>query len=494
MKKPNFIIIYADDLGFGDLSCYGALGIPTPNLDSMAAEGIKFSQCYATAATCTPSRYSLLTGSYPWRNPRAQILAGDAPMIIGEREATLPGLLKDAGYATGVIGKWHIGLGDGDIDWNGQINPSPLDVGFDESFIMAATNDRVPCVYVDGNQVANLDPDDPIEVVYGKENPFSDVPTGRSHPERLTMKHSDEQHWDTIVNGVPRIGFCRGGGSAQWDDETMAEEFLDRSKSFISKHKEEPFFLYYALHQPHVPRIPSLRFAGATNRGPRGDVIVELDWCVGQILEHLKAEGIDENTVVIFSSDNGPVLKDGYEDHCMEMCGCHKPTGPLRGGKYSMFEGGCRVPTILHAPGMISPGESAALISHVDFIRSFAIMAGIEALGMNWVDSQDMSQALLGVDPVGREFLITEGIWSKTVIRYGKWVFIPPYDGPPVMRDKFIETGNSTVSQLYDLETDIGQRHNVCDHFPDVVKELTALLRSEYRDSPPPTLSKLFPD
>ena len=145
-QRPNIIIMYADDLGFGDLSCYGATRLQTPNLDRLADQGLQFMQGYATAATCTPSRYSLLTGSYPWRNPGARILAGDAPMIIPRGMQTLPGMLQEAGYVTGIVGKWHLGLGEGDLDWNGDIDPSPLDVGFDYSFIMAATNDRVPCV------------------------------------------------------------------------------------------------------------------------------------------------------------------------------------------------------------------------------------------------------------------------------------------------------------------------------------------------------------
>lgn len=308
---PNFVVIYADDLGFGDLGVYGADGLPTPNLDRMAAEGVRFTDCYATAATCTPSRYSLLTGRYPWRNPRAKILAGDAPMIIGAEEKTLPAVLRRAGYATSVVGKWHIGLGEGNIDWNGDIRPTPLDVGFDESFIMAATNDRVPCVYVEGRRVLNLDPKDPLEVYYGEKNPFSEVPTGRTHPELLTMRHSDQQHFDTIVNGVPRIGFSRGGKAATWDDTTMTDVFLGRAKDFITRKKDGPFFLYLALHQPHVPRIPSPRFSGASAKGARGDVIMELDWMVGEVLAHVKKLGLAENTVVVFSSDNGPVLIDG---------------------------------------------------------------------------------------------------------------------------------------------------------------------------------------
>jgi arylsulfatase A-like enzyme len=381
-----------------------------------------------------------------------------------------------------VIGKWHIGLGDGKVNWNGKIKPSPLDVGFGQSFIMAATNDRVPCVYVDGREIHNLDPKDPLEVVYGGENPFPEVPTGRTHPELLEMKHSDQQHFDTIVNGVGRIGFSRGGKAAQWNDETMTDVFLTRAKDFISEKKDEPFFLYYALHQPHVPRIPSPRFAGSTGKGPRGDVIAELDWCVGEILAHLKTLGLDDDTIVVFSSDNGPVLDDGYQDEAREKCGDHKPAGPLRGGKYSMFDGGSRVPMILRAPGRVAPGETAALFSHLDFLASFSHLAGIKIPEGETADSQDMSAALLGLDPVGRDHLVTEGLGTKTVVRQGYWVFIPPHEGEAMFAEKGIETGNSLEPQLYDLNVDIGQRTNLAEAHPDKVKSLNNLLDSVQGD------------
>jgi arylsulfatase A-like enzyme len=475
-SKPNFIIIYADDLGFGDLGCYGAEGIPTPHLDRMAAEGVRFTDWYATAATCTPSRYSLLTGRYPWRNPRARILAGDAPMIIGPSEPTLPGVLRRAGYSTAVVGKWHIGLGDGKIDWNGEIRPTPLDVGFDESFIMAATNDRVPCVYVEGRRVYGLDPNDPLEVVYGGDNPFPEVPTGRSHPELLTMPHNDQQHFDTIVNGVPRIGFSRGGKAATWDDTTMTDIFLERAKHFITRKKDSPFFLYLAQHQPHVPRIPSARFAGASTKGPRGDVIMELDWMAGEVLAHVRELGLAENTIVVFTSDNGPILLDGYADQAEELTGEHRPAGPLRGGKYSLFDGGARVPTIVWAPGRAGSGESDALLSQVDFFASFARLAGAPLAESEMADSRDLAEALLGLSRKGRENLVTEGFGAKTLLRQGNWVYIPPYPGPRLFGDKAVESGNASEPQLYDLSADIGQRTNLAKLHPEKVEAMRGTL------------------
>lgn len=487
-KQPNIIIIYADDLGFGDLNCYGATDIPTPHLDKMASEGCLFENAYATAATCTPSRYSLITGSYPWKNPKAKILKGDAPMLIDESEATLPKSLLKSGYNTAVIGKWHLGLGNEEkpIDWNQPIYPSPLDVGFNKSYVMAATNDRVPCVYVNDRLVENLDPDDPIEVSYSKENPFPEIPTGKANPELLKTFHSDAQHFDTIVNGVGRIGFSRGGKTAQWDDQTMSDVFLNKSKEFIEENKETPFFLYYALHQPHVPRIPSKRFEGYTNKGPRGDVIAELDWCVGEILDHLKKHELDKNTLVVFSSDNGPVLDDGYKDMSVEKCGAHKPAGPLRGGKYSMFDGGSRVPMITYCPNLVKKGKNNALFSHVDFFASLSSLCEYPYDAANELDSIDLLDVLLGKSEKGRDHLVTEGIGAKTVIRWKNWIYIPPYDGPKIFADKNIETGNSDLDQLYNLENDIGQMTNIADKHPEIVKDLKDLLNSIQKNSQSP--------
>ncbi len=475
-QHPNIIILYADDLGFGDVGCYGATGIPTPNIDRLAAEGVKFHQGYATAATCTPSRYSLLTGSYPWRNDRARILPGDAPMIISRDTQNLPSLLRQAGYRTSVVGKWHLGLGDGGINWNSTINGTPLDMGFDESYIMAATNDRVPCVYVDGREVQNLDPEDPIEVCYDPSKPFPGEPTGKDNPELLTMNYS-HGHDMAIVNGVSRIGYMRGGKSALWEDQEMGEVFLNRAQSLVTQNKDRPFFLYYAFHQPHVPRIPSRRFVGSTGLGPRGDVIAEMDWCVGKFLKRLDDLGIRENSIVIFSSDNGPVLDDGYEDEAVERCGDHRPAGPLRGGKYSMFDGGTRVPFILSWPGTVEPGESSALVSHVDFAASFARMTGIELEDDAAPDSLDVLDALLGRSDSGRTELVTEGLQAKTIIRKDNWVYIPPHDGPAMQSEKGIETGNSEEPQLYNLEQDVGQIRNLAQDEAGIVSSLEARLR-----------------
>ena len=475
-KRPNIVVMYADDLGFGDVSCYGATALDTPNIDRLASEGVIFYQGYATAATCTPSRYSLLTGSYSWRNERAHILPGDAPLIIDPGTATLPAVLKEAGYTTGVVGKWHLGIGEGNQNWNEPLPLTPLDIGFDYSYIMAATNDRVPCVYLDGRDVVGLDPSDPIEVEYDKNKPFPGLPTGKDNPELLKMMFH-HGHDMSIVNGVSRIGYMRGGEAALWVDEDMADVFLDKAVSFVETNKDNPFFLYYAFHQPHVPRLPHPRFVGSTGLGPRGDAIAEMDWCVGEMLDALDRCGLKEDTIVVFSSDNGPVLNDGYYDEAVELCGDHRPAGPLRGGKYSMYDGGTRVPFIVSWPGNVEIGESDALVSQVDFLASFAALAGVSLDADAGPDSVDVLDALLGQSDEGRAEIVLEGIQAKTILRQGDWVFIPPHQGPPVNTNVNIETGNSPVPQLYYLADDIGQIENVASVYPDVAERMADRLR-----------------
>ncbi|MFW6151373.1 MAG: sulfatase family protein [Verrucomicrobiota bacterium] len=476
MAKPNIIIMYADDLGFGDVACYGGTAIPTPNIDRLAAEGMQFDRGYATAATCTPSRYSLLTGAYPWRKPEASILPGNAPSLISPDMTTLPSMLKSSGYTTGVVGKWHLGIGDGNVDWNRRIKGAPLDIGFDYSFIFPATNDRVPCVYIDQDKVAGLDPDDPIAISYGKENPFPSTPSGRKNPDMLNM-HYSHGHDGTIVNGISRIGYMRGGNSALWKDDEMAERFLDKAVSFVSDNKDKPFFLYYAFHQPHVPRVPSKRVRGSTGLGPRGDVIAEMDWCVGRMLEALDKQGLRENTIVIFSSDNGPVLDDGYKDKAVELCGDHKPAGPLRGGKYSKFDGGTRVPFIMRWPERIKPGRSSNMVCHVDFLASFASLTNVDLPEDAAPDSLDLMDAMIDPGTPGRHELIAEGMNHQTILHRDTLAFIPPHNGPAINKNTNIELGNSGKPQLYDLSEDIGQQSNIAAENQETVKEMGARLQ-----------------
>ena len=293
----------------------------------MANEGVCFTDGYATSATSTPSRYGLFTGVYPWKNKDAKILPGDAALLIKESQFTMPKMFQAAGYSTAAIGKWHLGMGSGNPDWNKTVKPGANEIGFDYSCLIADTNDRVPTVYVENGDVVGLDPNDPIEVSY--EENFEGEPTALSNPDMLKMDWA-HGHNNSIVNGIPRIGFMKGGEAARWRDEDMADYFVNKVKTFIDDNIEKPFFLYYGLHQPHVPRAPHERFAGKTTMGPRGDAIVEADWRVGELIAKLEKEGLLENTLIIFSSDNGPVLNDGYKDNAPELVGDHKPGGELR--------------------------------------------------------------------------------------------------------------------------------------------------------------------
>ncbi len=463
--QPNIVIIYLDDLGYGDVGAYGATEISTPNIDALAAGGIRFTDAHASSATCTPSRYALLTGVYPWRNKEAKILPGTAPLIIGTEQQTLPKMLRESGYQTAIIGKWHLGLGSGVVDWNHRISPGPNEVGFEYAYIMAATQDRVPTVYIENGHVVGLDPDDPIEIDY--KNNFDGEPTGLDNPELLTMRWH-HGHNNSIVNGIPRIGFMKGGTSARWSDVDMADHFLAKAKEYVKGHKDKPFFLYYAMQQPHVPRTPHPRFVGKSGLGPRGDVIVEADWCVGELMKTLQEEGILENTLVIFSSDNGPVLNDGYYDDAVEKLGDHTPWGPLRGGKYSLFEAGTRVPMITYWKGTIEPGVSDALICQLDLLSSLASLVGQEE---NSTDSQDLLDVLMGKENQGREALVLEAT-SRTALRKGDWLMIPPYGGDPIAPNVNIELGNADNYQLYNLKDDLGQRNNLADSLTGKLEEM----------------------
>jgi len=466
------VLIYADDLGYGDVSCYGANKVKTPNIDRLASKAMRFTNAHSSAATCTPSRYAMLTGEYAWRQKGTGIARGDTRMIIQPGRTTLPSLMQEAGYTTGVVGKWHLGLGDQTLDWNSEITPGPLDIGFDYCFLIPATGDRVPCVYVENRRVVGLDPKDPIQVSFGK--PIGNEPTGKDHPELLKM-HPSHGHNQTIVNGISRIGYMTGGKAARWVDEDMADVITERAKAFIEKHKDRPFFLYFSTHDIHVPRMPHPRFVGKSGLGPRGDAIIQLDWCTGEILKALDRLKLTENTLVIFTSDNGPVVDDGYKDQAVEKLNGHKPAGPLRGGKYSAFDAGTRVPFIVRWPGRVKMGISDALVSQIDFMASIATLIGQKLAFDDAPDSFDVLGALLGETHVGRDHLVEQsGVLS---LIKGHWKYIEPGKGPKVSATTGIELGRDKQPQLYNLKNDLGEKHNVAAEHHELIKELSALLK-----------------
>lgn len=477
--KPNVLLIYADDLGFGDVGCYGAPTVPTPNIDSLRRQGILFTNAYATASTSTPSRYSLLTGVYAWRREGTDVAAGDAAMIINHQNTTVADVFKKSGYRTAVFGKWHLGLGavTGKQNWNERLSPSPADLGFDEHYIMAATADRVPCVFIENGVVAGYDSTAPIEVSY-KTN-FAGEPTGRDNPELLYNLKSSHGHNMSIVNGIGRIGYMKGGGSALWKDENIADSITARAVDFIRSNADEPFFVYFAANDVHVPRFPHPRFRGVSGMGLRGDAIVQFDWSVGRLVAALRECGILDNTLIILTSDNGPVTDDGYADRADELLGSHKPTGGLRGGKYSAFEGGARVPFIVSWPAVVPcGGECGSLVSQVDFLPTMAALVGVEAPADSFIDGKNSLAAWLGDENSSREYVITQASNHTLTLRTAMWKYIEPKGGPAMVPwGPQIETGYSLEPQLYDMRG--YEYNNVAGSFPAVVNEMKQLLQAE---------------
>ncbi|MEM7314132.1 MAG: sulfatase-like hydrolase/transferase, partial [Planctomycetota bacterium] len=359
----------ADDLGYGDVSCYGATALETPNIDRLASQGIRFTNGYCSASTCTPTRYSMLTGNYAFRTKGTGIAPPNSPAIIQPGTETIASILQKAGYTTAVIGKWHLGLGkkQSGPDWNNLLKPGPLEIGFNTCFLLPTTNDRVPQVYVHDHKVPDLDPNDPLWV--GNKKPSPDHPTGKTHRGTLKMNWS-HGHNSTIHNGISRIGFYTGGKAARFRDEDLADKWVEKSNEFMEANKDHPFFLFFSSHDIHVPRMPHERFQGKTKLGYRGDAIIQLDWCVGEVMKTVERLGLSEKTMIVFCSDNGPVMDDGYEDDALEKLGNHRAAGQFTGGKYSVYEGGTRTPFITRWPGTISPGTSDQVVCTIDLAAS----------------------------------------------------------------------------------------------------------------------------
>jgi len=487
-ESPNVVIIYGDDVGFNDVGVNGATLIKTPNIDALAAAGLNFTDGHCSAATCSPSRFSLLTGVHGFRHG-VSILPPNAPLSIPTDVLTLPKLFKKAGYATGVVGKWHLGIGKKGVptNWNGTVKPGPLEIGFDSSFLLPSTNDRVPCVYLDGHHVVGLDPKDPLYV----GNKLADVqkpgstqyPNGITNADAMTYYPSTHGHNNSVINGIGRIGYMSGGKSALWNDETMADVFVKQAKDYITKNKAKPFFLYFASQDIHVPRAPHPRFKGSTKLGFRGDAMVQFDWATGEIMKSLEEHGLTENTIVIFSSDNGPVYDDGYKDGTIvptstrEVDQGHDGSGIWRGGKYQIYEGGTRVPLIIRWPAKIKPGTSSAMVNQIDFVASFASLLDIELADHEAKDSRNMLPALLGEDEKGLPYMIQEA--RTFALRVGNWKYI---SNEPLHRPKKGKRP-APKPELYNLENDPSETTNLINKNPEkaqsMAKQLEELIESE---------------
>lgn len=470
-SKPNVVIIYGDDVGYADVSVNGATKIATPHIDALAAEGLNFTDAHCTASTCTPSRFSLLTGTHAFRHG-VGIAPPNATLLIPTNILTLPKLFRKAGYRTGIVGKWHLGLGEkGTVpDWNGTLTPGPLELGFDSSFILPTTGDRVPCIYVDGHRVVGLDPNDPIYV----SDKLGEVqkPGSTQYPD---ARATPGAFYNSVVNGIGRIGYMSGGKAALWDDYKMADVFVGKAKEFIAATNDQPFFLYLSTHDIHIPNAPNQRFKQSTKIGARGDAMVQLDWCVGAVLSELEQRGLTENTLVIFTSDNGPTHHDDSYPSTPEVAAYspksgdgHDASGKWRGGKYEIYEGGNRVPLVIRWPNHIKPGTSAELVSQIDFIASFAELLGIK-LGPNEApDSRDTLAAFLGKDSPGLPFMIEEA--RGTALRVGDWKYIPG------MGLKAAGGFFPAENTLYDLSQDPGEQTNVIAQHAEKAAAMAAQL------------------
>lgn len=497
-RKPNIVLILADDIGYGDLSCYGAKHARTPNLDRLAKEGLRYTDAHSPASTCTPTRRAILTGTYSWRQqPGSSIAPGNMPLSIPPGTPTIASLLKQAGYATGAVGKWHLGLGgDEGPQWNDEIKPGPLEIGFDYAFLMPATGDRVPTVYMENHHIVGLDPNDPIEVSYKEK--VGNEPTGREHPELLRLKHT-HGHDATIVKGVGRIGWMTGGRTARWTDEQMADTFAAKGIEFIERSGDKPFFLYFATHGIHVPRVPHPRFVGKSAGGTRGDAIEELDDTVGQVLAALDRLMLADDTLVLFTSDNGGVMDDGYED--VGRFDYH-PNAPLRGTKGTLYEGGHRVPLLARWPGHVPAGAvSDALVAGLDFFATFAALTNQPMPKDGAGDSFDILPTLLGqptLAPIRPHFVAhIGGTQGPFALRSGTWKLIEAgkggygkgakqttgtqaaaKPGAAPERDRF-----GTKPQLFQLADDLAEANDLAPQDPAKLAEIQGLLK-RIRETP----------
>lgn len=462
VTRPNIVFILSDDVGYGDVGCYGAQRVKTPNLDRIAREGVRFTDAHAPASVCTPTRFAFLTGKYAWRQPGTGIAPGNATMLIPPTMPTVASVLKQAGYTTGLVGKWHLGLGTTEPDFNGELKPGPNELGFGYSYFIPATGDRVPCVFVENHRVVGLDPKDPIRISY--TGPIGNEPTGLTHPHLLKIK-ADKSHSRAIVNGISRIGYMTGGTAALWKDEDIADTIARRAVSFLEQQKAgAPFFLFLAPHDIHEPMVPHPRFRGTSDCGWRGDVIHQLDWTVGEVLGALDRLNMAKDTLVIFTSDNGGAIKDTYDDGTNALHARQPPNGTLRGRKGQLYEGGHRVPFVARWPARIPAGvESAELFAHVDMMATFAALTGQKLQAGAGPDSVNVLPVLLAEKGAkGRSELVLQNNGQNPLaLRAGQWKLIAP---------------PSTRPELYNLANDPAEEKNLAEAEPARVKEMTARL------------------
>jgi arylsulfatase A-like enzyme len=486
--KPNIVLIFVDDLGYGDTGMYGATKVKTPNIDRLASEGRRFADAHAASAVCTPSRYALLTGEYPFRKDIWGPAPIKSPLLIDPAKTTLASLLKRQGYATACFGKWHLGFGDRPApDWNADLKPGPLELGFDHFFGIPVVSSAPPHVWVEDHRVVGLDPKDPI--VYG----------GVEQTEPFPAK------------GTRGIS---GGKAAHalYKDEELGTTLTAKATAWMREHADQPFFLYFATPHIHHPFTPGPRFKGTSHCGLYGDFVQELDWMIGEVLRTLDELKLRDNTLVIFSSDNGGMLNlSGQEAWRLG----HRLNGHLLGFKFDAWEGGHRVPFIARWPGEIEAGSvSDQLICHVDFLATFAALTGASLTAADGADSINVLPALVGqpAKPIRDQVVLAPHKEKNLALREGRWLYIGAQGGGGFTGNKpgdhalggpaalqFTGEKNSDIAdgkikadapaaQLYDLETDLAQTHNVIREHPEQAAQMAehlAELRRQLRSIPP---------
>lgn len=476
-RPPNIVLIFTDDLGYGDVGCYGATKVKTPNIDRLAAEGRRFTDAHSASAVCTPSRYALLTGEYPFRRDLWGPVMNASALVVDPAQATMASVLRQQGYATVCFGKWHLGFGSKPSpDWNADLKPGPLELGFDHFFGIPVVNSHPPFVWVEDHRVVGLDPADPL--VYGGEPPTQSFPEKMMRPPMSGAK----------------------AAHALYRDEEVGATLTERALAWLRAHRDEPFFLYFATPHIHHPFTPAKRFQGTSGCGRYGDFIHELDWMVGEVTRTLDELKLRENTLVILTSDNGGMLNVGGQEAWRAG---HRMNGDLLGFKFDAWEGGHRVPFIARWPGRIPAGSvSEQLISNVDLLATFAALAGAEVEPGQARDSVNILPALTGQPdkPLRTELVISPNSPKHLALREGRWMYIgakgnggwsAPNPGDHLLGGagalKFTGQVNSDVAegrfkpdvpeaQLYDLVADLHQSRNVILDHPEVAARMRARL------------------
>ena len=488
-KMPNIVLILADDLGYGDVGCYGATKVRTPNIDKLAEEGRRFTDAHSASAVCTPSRYALLTGQYPLHASGGKGVWGpcgpESELLIDTDKSTIASILKNKGYDTSCFGKWHLGFGKGDLDWNARLRPGPLDVGFDYYFGVPIVNSLSPYVYVENDQIVGLTPDDPI--VFGGrkiKKPTPITPLKKENGNRVP-------NWFTGALEAHKL----------YNDFEIGTTLAERACKWIDQRNENPFFMYLATTNIHHPFTPNPRFQGTSQCGLYGDFVHELDWIVGEVMKTLEQKGVADNTLVIFTSDNGGMFNENGQD-AFNNYG-HRQNGDLLGFKFGAWEGGHRIPFIARWPGKIEPGTtSKQLICNVDMLASFAALTNQTLEKDQQADSVNVMPALIEdpTSPVREELIIAPFKPTNLALRRGKWMLIDAkgsggfngskpgthgFAGPAAA--SFTGHPNSDIvngkirrgappAQLYDLEADVNQTKNLYKQYPEIAQELRARL------------------